>query len=170
MSTIANEEVRLAEFARLRAEIDQRTAIQQALIALNLTVAGTVTGIVAGGSAPEGLLLAIVFISCTFGILWLDHHLAIHQIAGYIESELWNWHPSWESYIRDKPKPIWWRIFFMLAIGLAFGGVAGAAAVAVKSDLSATVLCVMWWVGVALTTLTITAFLLIFSWGPARLK
>lgn len=172
MRHTADQEVRLAEFAQLRNEIGQRTAIQQALIALNLTVCGTVTGFVAAEKAPDSLLLAIVYISCTFGILWLDHHLAIHQIASYVERELWDWRPSWEDYLRRRKKPLWWRLIFMLAIALAFAGVAATAAISVRGDLegAGTTLQVIWWVGVAITAMIFAAFVAVFSLGSARLK
>jgi hypothetical protein len=170
MHPIADRDVRLAEFERLRAEIDHRTAIQQALIALNVTVAGTILGFVAAEKAPDSLLLAIVFISNTFGILWLDHHLAIHQIAGYIKNELWDWQPSWESYLDNDKKPLWWRVFFMFAIIMVFVGVAFTAAVAVKSNLHQCALVWVWWIGAMITAVSLITFVAVFSMGPARLK
>lgn len=168
----ADKEVRLAEFAQLRNEIGQRTTTQQALIALNLTLCGTVTGFVAAEKAPDSLLLALVYISSTFGILWLDHHLAIHQIASYVERELWDWRPSWEHHLRNQEKPFWWRAFFMLAMILVFVGVAATAAISVKDDLESagTALQAIWWVGVTITGLIFAAFVAVFSLGSARLK
>jgi hypothetical protein len=168
----ADQEVRLAEFAHLRNEIGQRTTIQQALIALNLTVCGTVMGFVAAEKAPDSLLLAIIYISSTFGILWLDHHLAIHQIARYIERELWDWRPSWEDHLRSEKKPLWWRAIFVLAMILVFAGVSATAAVSVRDDLqgASTALQVIWWAGVAITAITFAAFAATFSLEPARLK
>jgi hypothetical protein len=169
--TAADKEVRLAEFAQLRNEIGQRTTIQQALIALNLTVCGTVTGFVSADKAPGSLLLAIVYISSTFGVLWLDHHLAIHQIASYVEQRLWNWTPSWEAYLQSK-QPLWWRLIFMFAIALAFVGIAATAAVSVRDDLegAGTALQMIWWVGVALTAMLFVAFVAVFWTGSDRLK
>jgi hypothetical protein len=166
----ADKEVRLAEYERLRAEIDRRTAIQQALIALNVTVAGTILGFVAAEKAPNGLLLAIVFISNTFGILWLDHHLAIHQIGDYIKKELWDWRPSWERYLDRDKKPVWWRAFFMFAMVMAFTGVAAAAAVAAKAHLHQCALVGVWWIGTAITTASFVTYVAVFSSGRARLK
>jgi RsiW-degrading membrane proteinase PrsW (M82 family) len=167
----ANDEIRLAEFAQLRAEIGQRTAIQQALIALNLTVCGTVTGFVAADKAPDSLLLSIVYISSTFAILWLDHHRAIHQVATYIEFELWDWRPSWETYLRGKQPP-WWRLVFLLAIGLVFVGIAAAAAFSVKDALegAGAGLQVVWWVGVAITLLVFLGFAAALRLGSDGLK
>jgi hypothetical protein len=167
----ADKEIRLAEFAQLRNEIGQRTAIQQALIALNLTVCGTVTGFVAADKAPDSLLLAIVYISCTFAILWLDHHLAIHQIASYVEQELWDWTPSWEAYLLRR-QPLWWRLIFMLAIALAFVGIAATATISVKDDLGSagTGLQMIWWLGAAITVTIFAAFVAVFWWGSDRLK
>jgi hypothetical protein len=167
----ADQEVRLTEFAHLRNEIGHRTTTQQALIALNLTVCGTITGFVAAEKAPDALLLAIVYISSAFGILWLDHHLAIHQIASYIERELWHWRPSWEIHLRNQEKPFWWRAFFMTAIVLVFAGVAATAAISVRDDLQrSTALQVIWWVGVMISGMIFTAFIAVFSLGSARLK
>lgn len=160
----SSDEARLAEFASLRAEIGQRTATQQALIALNLTIAGTVSGIVAAGHGTPRLLLVVVFASSTFGVLWLDHHLAIHQIARYVKYELWIWEPSWERYLRAQPRPIWWQVFFGVAIVLAFVGVAAAAVVIAAGDV-AGVMRALWWIGVTVTVLTLAGFGAGFWWA-----
>lgn len=166
---LATDDVRLAEFSALRSEIGQRTGIQQALIALNLTVAGTVGGIVASGQGHGRLFLVVMFVSATFGILWLDHHLAIHQIGSYIDEKLWAWLPSWERHLRERPKPLWWRLFFMAAIVLAFVGVAITAGVAATRDLDG-LLWVLWAIGMVMAVVLFIAFIGVFSWGPARLK
>jgi hypothetical protein len=88
------EAVRLAEFAGLRSEILQRTQQQQALIALDLTVVGTIAGFVISGRAQDQILLVAAIISGMLGLLWLDHHMTITRIGLYIRDELWHWQPS----------------------------------------------------------------------------
>ena len=171
MSEEANQDVRLAEFASLRQEVGQRTTIQQGLIALNLTVAGTISGLVVAGTGREKLLLVVAFASSIFGLLWLDHHLNIHQIAEYIKDKLWSWDPSWENHIRERPKPRWWRATYLIVTILSFVGVSAVALVIAASDIAGNSgLTVLWWLGVVLAAVTGFAFLVVFFQGQARLK
>lgn len=168
-SVDATDEVRLAEFSGLRQEIGQRTAIQQALVALNLTVATSISGFVASGNSGGVIFLALVFASCTFGLLWLDHHLSIHQIGSYLETEVWRWEPSWQDNNRTHPKPAWWRAVYFLSIFLAFIGVAVTAIALAATNLPGQTR-VLWWVGIGFTLLCSLAFLVALLSGPARLK
>lgn len=168
-SVDATDEVRLAEFSGLRQEIGQRTAIQQALVALNLTVATSISGFVASGNSGGVLFLALVFASCTFGLLWLDHHLSIHQIGSYLETEVWRWEPSWQDNNRTHPKPAWWRAVYFLSIFLAFIGVAVTAIALAATNLPGQTR-VLWWIGIGFTLLCSLAFLVALLSGPARLK
>jgi hypothetical protein len=119
-----DQDVRLAEYAALRAEIAQRSSFQQALIALNLTALATIAGLVVSNHAAKGLLLFVPVISSTFGLLWLDHHRNIDLIATYTREELWRWTPSWEDWFAQRRAPIKDVVYF-LAVGLVYGGAAG---------------------------------------------
>jgi|SRR5664279_827988 len=165
----ASDAVRLAEFNSLHQEIGQRSTIQQALVALSLTVATSVSGLVAAGSSREELFLAVPFASCTFGLLWLDHHLSIHQIGSYLDRDVCRWQPSWESHVRSQPKPGWWRAIYLVAMMLAFLGVAVAAVVIAAADVSGRAR-ILWWGATGLTLFCTLAFLVVFLSGPGRLK
>lgn len=165
----ANDKVRLAEFASLRREIGQRTAIQQALVALTLTVAGVVSGNVIGHNDRQGLFVVVALASDAFGLLWLDHHLNIHRIANYVKDELWLWSPSWERSIRNSSEPRWWSPVYLVAMILVFTGVA-VAALSIAAGSKSGAIEVLWWIGVVLTAFTFVAFIAVFACGPGRLK
>jgi len=169
VKTDANTEVRLAEFASLRQEVNQRSITQQALIALNLTVAGTISGLVVAGTCREKLFLAVSFASTTFGLLWLDHHLSIHQIADYIKSELWSWDPSWEHHARKKHKPPWWQAIYLFAIMLTFVGISAVALAIAMADTTGGFRA-LWWGGALLVLISGSVFSVVFLRGPAQLK
>ena len=169
MSATATDEVRLAEYASLRQEANQRAAIQQALVALNLTVAAAITGFVASDTDRQELFVVVALASSTFGLLWLDHHLNIHEIAGYVKDELWIWEPSWERYIRDHEKPRWWKIVYVAALMFVFVAVAVGALIISCGDADWPI-AILWWLGVGLTAITTGAFFALFLRGPARVK
>jgi hypothetical protein len=147
--------VRLAEFQALRAEIERRSNAQQALLALNLTVSGSLAGIVASDGLDQRLLIVVAFASATFGVLWLDNHLAIKELGIYIRDELWMWAPSWEQSVNDL-RPGWWRLFFAAAVMLSFVGVSLAAAIAVAGQFHGYLL-VLWTIAVGMAVLTALA-------------
>lgn len=161
-SPTAGVEVRLAEFASLRQETNQRSSFQHALMALNLTVVGTIFGLVLDSHAERELLLVIPVVSPTLGLLWLDHHHNIARIARYVRSELWIWTPSWETWIRrpSYEHRRWWHHIFWNAIRLLFWGAPLAilaAGVPVRHrSLGAWVI---WAIGLVLTSLCVFAFL-----------
>jgi hypothetical protein len=109
----APETVRLAEHSALRAEINQRTSFQHALVALNLTAVATTIGFVIADNASKHLLLILPLVSPALGLLWLDHNRMIRVLADYIRDELWHWTPSWETYVgRRRPSSPWWSLAF----------------------------------------------------------
>ena len=165
----ATEAVRLAEFNSLRQEIGHRTTIQQGLVALNLTVATSVSALVAASKNREDLFLVVAFASCVFGFLWLDHHLNIHLIGQYVQKVLWRWEPSWEAHIRSSKKPQWWQIAYCLAALLAFVGVAAAAVILASTHLPGCMRW-LWWVAIALTSGCAVCFGRVFLAGPGQVK
>ena len=120
---------RLAEYAARYSEIAQRSTFQQALLALNLTSAGTIVGFVLANHAPKALLLIVPVVSSTLGLIWLDHHRNIQLAGQYIKEKLWMWTPSWEEWRARKrgtnERVYWFAMGFIFAAGsigsLVFG-------------------------------------------------
>jgi hypothetical protein len=166
---LADAEVRLTEFQSLRQEIRQRTSVQQALIGLNLTVAASISGLIAAGNGREELFLVLVFTSCTFGLFWLDHHLNIDLIGQYINKELWQWQPSWEGHIRSVAKPLWWQGAYLFAVMFTFLGIAIAGLALSFPNLPGCAP-LLWGAGVGVTIFSAGAFLRLFLFGPGQLK
>lgn len=67
-----SDEIRLAEFAALRQETGQRAALQQALVALNITVAGVITGFVVSDRADQALFVVVSLTAGVLGLLWIE--------------------------------------------------------------------------------------------------
>jgi len=146
----ADQAVMLAEFSALRAEILQRTQQQQALVALDLTVVGTIAGFVISGRADPELLLVAAVISAMMGLLWLDHHISIMRMGRYID-ELWRWTPSWEAFLREERHEVSWQIVFWSAIVTVFlGGSVACLVVGHPGGHANAALWVLWAAGVLL--------------------
>jgi hypothetical protein len=115
------QEVRLAEYAALRAEIAQRLSSQQALVALNLTAVATIVGFVLVKHSSKSLLLLVPVVSSVLGLLWLDHDRNIRLMALYIGTELWrDREQSWEKWSGERhsrPK----EILYWSAIAIVYG-------------------------------------------------
>jgi hypothetical protein len=97
--------VDLAEFDKLRGEIDNRTTLGSNVVALELTAAGA--SIAVADKAPDALL-GLAAVSCCLWLLWLDHAVQVYKVASYIGIQL---APrlaqsagrpvlGWESYLR----------------------------------------------------------------------
>src|SRR6266705_1292715 len=86
---MANEasgcEVDLAEFDRLREEIDNRTELSVNLVLAEIAALGA--GISVVDKVPD-VLLGLAAVSGFLWLLWMDHTEAIHKIALYIAHEL----------------------------------------------------------------------------------
>lgn len=141
--------VRLAEFAALRTEIQERSSRQQTLLGLALTATAVVGGAVLARHARTGALLVLPAVCIPLGLLWLDHALNIDTVASYIREKLWIWTPSWEEHIRGS-SPRWQVGAFMLPILMVFGGPAVIALVASSSQLRTSRAAL--WVGDVLLT------------------
>ena len=116
------QDVRLAEYASLRAEIAQRSSFQQALLALHVSSVAAIVGVVITKGAPHTLLLLVPVISAVLGLLWLNHARNIKLISDYIAGTLWlpEWPQSWESW-RDPHATGWDHRIFWYAILVSFG-------------------------------------------------
>jgi hypothetical protein len=103
----ASEIASLAEYTALRAEIAQRSATQQALIALDLTAIASIVGFALTGRSSDSLLLIMPVVSSVLWLLWLDHHRNICLIGAYIRTELWRDQlPSWETWFAARRSPL----------------------------------------------------------------
>jgi hypothetical protein len=127
MNDPAPETVRLAEYAELKSAIGRREVVQHALMALNLTAVGTVSGFVVSADASTDLLLVLSVISPILGLVWLDHDRNIDRMTRYLRDELWIWQPSWERRIREKLLPLWLSAAYWSAYFLTFFGASAAA-------------------------------------------
>jgi hypothetical protein len=154
MSDSAPTDVRLAEYAALREEIQSRSGLQQTLIGVNITAIGALGGVVLSTETPPSALLLLPPICSTLGFLWLDHHGTIMQIGRYIGDKLWIWQPSWQNVHGRDRKPIW----FWLPYGLIWTGpsIAALIAVPVASHLHS-----LWWLW-AVDAALVLAFFAIF--------
>jgi hypothetical protein len=157
--SVAPQDVRLAEFAVLRQEIAQRTSLQHALMVLNLTAAATVAGLVLGRNADRSLILVVPFLSSALGLLWCGHHVDIARIGAYIRFELWDWVPSWEHWISQRPHAGRWATASWSAIALPFCGIpAGALAIGLPLHRDSFAIWMLWAAGASTTIFTTIRF------------
>src|SRR3954451_20806531 len=71
----------LAEFDKLRQEIDNRTTLGSNVVALELTAVGA--SVAVADSVPDALL-GLAAITCCLWLLWLDHAVQVYKVASYI--------------------------------------------------------------------------------------
>lgn len=97
-------DVDLAEYDRLRQEVDNRTQIANGLVGLELTALGV--GLASAGSLPE-VIIGLAVVSAFLWMLWVDHAGQIWKIAAYtgidLGSRLRRSHPDalgWERFLR----------------------------------------------------------------------
>jgi hypothetical protein len=94
----------IAEFNSLRAEIAGRTASQQMLVNLNLTMVGLVLGIAFSQNANAEIILVIpIFASCC-AMLYFDHAAQIAKVGQYIAQVL---HPELVTLAGDRNLLAW---------------------------------------------------------------
>jgi hypothetical protein len=134
----APTEVRLAEYAALRQEIQNRSGLQQTLLGLNVTAIAAIGGLVLSRRVSPAILLVLPPIVLTLGFLWVDHDRVIHDLARYIRTQLWTWTPSWQQEHGRGHSPLW----FWTPIGFVWFGPSIAALVASPGS---THLRALWW-------------------------
>ena len=81
-------QVLVAQYSALRSEVAYRTTAQHTLLGLALTGFAAIGGLVITGGAGVVLLLIMPLLASTVGLLWLDHALAIFDIADYVDEKL----------------------------------------------------------------------------------
>jgi hypothetical protein len=97
-------EIDLAEYDRLRQEVDNRTQIAFGLVGIELTALGV--GLASAGALPE-VIIGLAVVSAFLWMLWVDQAGQIWKIAAYtgidLASRLRRSHPDalgWERFLR----------------------------------------------------------------------
>src|SRR5438874_11488229 len=92
----------IEEYKSLRSEIERRSTVQQAVVALNLTAVTVVVGLAARVHPKDDeatVLLLVPFLSYALARLWLDHRGSIIGIGAYIRTQIEPGHNlGWETY------------------------------------------------------------------------
>lgn len=83
--TANGHEVDLAEYERLRGEIDNRAQIANGLVALELTALAA--GLASFDAFPD-VVIGIAVASTCLWMLWMDQETQVWKIAAYLEIEL----------------------------------------------------------------------------------
>ncbi|MFY9264354.1 MAG: hypothetical protein WAO61_02860 [Solirubrobacterales bacterium] len=137
----AADQPRLEEFQALRKEIDRRSDAQDKLLALLVTAATAIIGLlVKNDGLDDRFGLALATMAGVFGVLWVDHARNIAMIGQYVRDKLWVWAPSWELDKGQIEKSGFERFIFAIAVSLTFVGLGVAGLVISYSDLPGT-----WW-------------------------
>lgn len=115
--TLTNEQMRwlVAEYQKIREEIDRRSKEQFICISTSILAFGSVLGFIS--KSPEiysPLLIIIPWISSIFGLVWTDHSHHIFSLGSYIREKIENQinqivryktEIGWEHYIhRERMK------------------------------------------------------------------
>jgi len=101
-------DVDLAEFDRLRQEVDNRTQIANGLVGLELTALGV--GLASATSFPD-IIIGLAVVSAFLWMLWVDHAGQIWKLAAYMSIDLAHrlreGRPGalgWEPFLRQLDK------------------------------------------------------------------
>jgi hypothetical protein len=147
------DDARLKQFEVLWSEIARRSNAQQALVALNVTAAGTVGGLVITGRADSVLLVVLAVISPVVGLLWIDHARNIGEIGEFIGRE-WPWTPNWERNSASQKEESRGRFYvFILATTIVFLGPAFAGLIASVGRVTGIGQVSGWGLAIVLTSL-----------------
>lgn len=101
-------EIALAEWVRLKNEIENRSQAQLALTSLYLTAAGILGGVAFARDGDGLVLLVLPFIAVAVGLLWLDHANTVFTISKYIAGDV---HRCLTEAIGDDRFPMYEREF-----------------------------------------------------------
>jgi hypothetical protein len=134
-------QVMLAEYSALRAEVDRRASVQWNVLALQISSAGVIASLAISRVADIALLLVIPLSSYMLGSRYILHDYHIKLIGRYIRESLsgrLGGHLQWESWRIDHMAPDVKPCRWLTATGwnvlhptrLAFEGVAWLSLVA----------------------------------------
>jgi len=128
----------LTEYTALKAEIANRTTMQNSLATFTLVAAGTLGSFALSSGQNHMLaLLLLVPLNAATGFLWLDHAHSIYKLGNYIKLRLWaelrqaaqSSLSTYEEFVLQD-RPIWLERsvflipFFILFIGPMVGALA----------------------------------------------
>lgn len=97
----AADQIMLAEYAALRAEVDRRATVQWNVLALQLTSTGVIASLAISHTAEIGLLLVIPLSSYMLGSRYILHDFHLKLISRYIRDSLsgrLGGNLAWESW------------------------------------------------------------------------
>jgi hypothetical protein len=137
----------LAEFAALRAEIQDRVRAQQQMLSLQLTLTGTVFGFTISRPSMIALLLIVPFSSYLLCARLVAQHFGILIVAKYIREELSGQVPGglgWEQWLQTRRHA---RPYYFLGLGLPL----------LLTFVGSGVLALGWAAGFVLTSHNLTA-------------
>lgn len=184
-------EIALAEFSALRKEIGERAGAQDRYIALGLTLASTIGGVVVTHTSTRPLLLVPLLVGPLLGLLFLDHAFTVDALGNYIRLELAdslrhsvrklnvggrladsdiNRLLAWEEGVLRARKRVVWRVALLGGSLLPFALAPGVAAFLVQNTnnaLSPVVYWALWTMGVALVLSFIGLWI---AWATAARK
>lgn len=160
-----NTEGPLAEYTALRQEVTARLGFMHQLMALQLTITGTITAVSFSASGRSHLLLVLPWTSYLLCGRYISQEYGIDRIGEYNRRHLAYIIPGalgWEKWMVDHPRrftTLGWRIPLIVA----FPGVAiFALALSAKSvfgvrqySLIAVALIIVWFIGLILTILSV---------------
>jgi hypothetical protein len=178
------------EYEAVRAEIERRSTVQQAVFVLNLTAVGalitlalkatpTASGAAGSSSHPSTpalqsdraylLALLIPYVGFALARLWLDHHEAIGRAGRYIRTTLESRSAaSWETHLQAQGRSSRLNHYmFFIAYTLVFAGPGAVAIVATHPYAHGLGRSALWGAAVVMEALNLIGWT-IACWAPTQ--
>lgn len=161
-----DQEMLLAEFTALRAEILQRSSLQWNIFALQLTAAGVIFSFALSGPSHIGFLLILPMISYALAARYISHFVVIQALGTYIHDVLEvraKGELQWQTWYRAQPLSLhrvlsWLNANFLVFPGPAVIALAWVAPYVWESHASVgkhVLVIIIWLIGIAVTVLSI---------------
>jgi hypothetical protein len=159
-------QINLAEFAALRAEIDNRANLSWNIFALQLTAAGVIFSFALSNPSHTGFLLILPLTTYAFTGRYLSRYLGNDNIGTYIREVLnpkMNGELPWEDCHRGRPARGPKTLTWLNPLIIAFPGVATIALVWVApyvwasantSAAKRALIVAVWFLGILVTVLS----------------
>lgn len=175
-------QINLAEFAALRAEIDNRANLSWNIFALQLTAAGVIFSFALSNPNHTGFLLILPLTTYAFTGRYLSQYLGNDEIGTYIREVLspkMNGELLWEDWRRGRPARGPKSLTWLNPLIIAFPGVATLALVWVApyvwasantSAAKRTLVVAIWFLGILVTALSFQLIIRIVSRHWRRLR